>query len=137
MNAGIAGAAIGLALLSHGGIAFTVIALGIILLATRRFPPSLSAFSCILMLSLFLLPWRIYQKFYDPPGDRLLKWHLAGVRKLDSRLFSQLLTEAYTKPGTRVIIQNKIENMRTLLGPSPWLILRSGLNRASWANFLV
>jgi len=136
MNAGIAGAAIGLALLSHGGVVFSVIALGIILLAKGKFPPLPSVFSCILMLSLFLLPWTIYQKFYDPPGDRLLKWHLAGVRELDSRPFSQLLREAYTKPGTPVIIQNKIQNVRTLLGPSPWGILRSGLNRASWAKFV-
>jgi len=27
----------------------------------------------------FYLPWSAYQKYVDPPGNRLLKIHLAGV----------------------------------------------------------
>jgi len=136
MNAGIAGAAIGLALLSHGGVVFSVIALGIIVLATRKFPPLRSVLSGILMLSFFLLPWTIYQKFYDPPGDRLLKWHLAGATKLDSRPFLQVLTQAYSIPAASAIVQNKLQNIRTLLGSSPRGILRSAMNRAARAGLI-
>ena len=28
-------------------------------------------------------PWLAYQRLYDPPGDRLLKWHLAGVTEVE------------------------------------------------------
>src|SRR5262249_33600801 len=118
-DAGIAGAAIGLALLSHGGVVFTVIALGIVLLATRTLPPGRALLSGILMLTMLLLPWVIYQKVYDPPGDRLLKWHLAGFTEYTSRSFPQLLAEAYTQPEASTIIHNKIENFKTLLGPPP------------------
>jgi hypothetical protein len=135
-DAGIAGAAIGLALLSHGGVIFSLIALGIVLLVTRELPHWRSLASGVLLLSLFLLPWVIYQKFYDPPGDRLLKWHLAGVTELDSRPFRQLLVDAYSKPPISVILENKLQNIKTLFGPSPWRILRSGVNRASWTSLV-
>jgi len=32
-------------------------------------------------------PWITYQRFYEPPGNRLLKWHLAGVIPPDERSF--------------------------------------------------
>ena len=49
--------------------------------------------------------------------------------------FSQWLTEAYTKPGTPVIIQNKNPEYEDTLGTLPFGgILRSGLNRASWTT---
>ena len=41
-------------------------------------------------------PWAAYQKFYDPPGDRLLKWHLAGAVDVDDRSFTTALKDAYT-----------------------------------------
>jgi len=134
LNTGIAGAAIGLALMSHGGVIFTLIALGIVVLTTRSVPRWRSLLPGILMLALFLLPWTLYQKFYDPPGDRLLKWHLAGVTEYNERSFPQLLSEAYTKPGARVIIHNKIQNVKTLLGPSPRNILGTGRNSLPWRS---
>ncbi len=136
VNAALAGAALGLALLSHGGVIFSILALGIVLLARRELPPARSLLCGLLLLSLFLLPWVMYQKFYDPPGDRLLKWHLAGVRDLDSRPFRQLLIDAYSKPPASAIIGYKLQNFRSLFGPSPWPILRSVANRGSWTRLL-
>ena len=120
----IAGAAIALAMLSHGGIAFSVIALALVLLAGRRLPalrPCSLGFVALLVL---LLPWSAYQKWYDPPGDRLLKWHLAGVIDRDNRTFKQAFVDAYTKPPLAQIVANKVANARTLLGPGPWDDLR-------------
>ncbi len=39
----------------------------------------------------FCLPWMSYQTFYDPPGDRLPKWHLAGVREFAPKSFLKTL----------------------------------------------
>jgi hypothetical protein len=124
VDAALGGAAIGLAWLSHGGIAFSVIALAIVLLVGGNLPPIRSAASGILAFLLLLLPWSAYQKFYDPPGDRLLKWHLAGVIDRDSRSFGQAFLDAYTKPPLSQIVTNKIANVRTLVGPGPWDELR-------------
>jgi hypothetical protein len=136
LNAGIAGAAVGLALLSHGGVVFSVIALGMVLLATRGFPSRRALFTGIVTLFIFLLPWTIYQKFYDPPGDRLLKWHLAGVSEYNSRPFLQLLFEAYEKPAASDILRNKIENVKTLLGPCPIRTLRANTTVPFWRRFV-
>lgn len=90
------------------------------------------------MASLFLLPWTIYQKVYDPPGDRLLKWHLAGVTELDSRPLGALFTQAYTRPRFSVILRSKIQNVETLFGHLPCETLRSSLTRQKpiWRTLL-
>jgi hypothetical protein len=131
VDAALGGAAIGLAWLSHGGIAFSVIALAIVLLVKGNLPPMRSAASGIVALLLLPLPWSAYQKFYDPPGDRLLKWHLAGVIDLDSRSFGQAFIDAYSKPPLSQIVTNKIANVRTLIGPGPWKHLHEARNRGA------
>jgi hypothetical protein len=120
----LGGAAIALAMLSHGGIFFSVLALAIVLLVRRKLPGLRPACWGIVILLLLMLPWSAYQRFYDPPGDRLLKWHLAGVIDRDSRSFGEAFIDAYTKPPFSQILGNKIANVRTLFGVSPWEDLR-------------
>ncbi len=129
-DAGVAGAAIALALLSHGGVAFSAIALAIVLLVGRKLPPVRSLVAGAAMLLLFLLPWMLYQKLYDPPGNRLLKWHLAGAMSLDSRTFSQTFIDAYSQPKPSQIVENKIENVKALFGP--WDIRAQGKGLLDW-----
>jgi len=134
----LGGAAIALAMLSHGGIAFSVIGLAIVLLASGKLPGIRPASWGIAIMLLLILPWSAYQKFYDPPGDRLLKWHLAGVIDRDSRSFGEAFVDAYTKAPFSQIVANKIVNVRTLFGVSPWEDLRQArMNRASQSKRLV
>ena len=116
---GFAGVAVGLALLSHPGVAFTVLGLGVLLVATRAVPPLRQTLWGVLAVLVLIVPWMLYQKFYDPPGDHLLKWHLAGVREIDSRSFREVLVEAYTKPKVGEIVDAKVENIKTLWGSGP------------------
>ena len=44
---------------------------------------------------MLLLPWSAYQKFYDPPGDRLIKMHLGGIVPLDPRPAIPAIIDAY------------------------------------------
>ena len=76
-------------LLSHGGTIFAFIgAIGAA--AVFRTPMGLKHLLLAASVSFVLyLPWVGYQKFYDPPGDRLLKFHLAGVEHVDPRPFSE------------------------------------------------
>ena len=118
-DAALAGASIALALLSHGGAAFSAIALAIVLLAKRQLPSVRAALAGLAVMTALLLPWIAYQKLYNPPGNRLLKMHFAGDPKLDPMSFGEAFKQAYIGPKVPQIVKNKIENVRTLFGPSP------------------
>ncbi len=88
------GASAALGWLSHGSIAFSLLALLIVWLARgaphrQHFVPALATFVAI------VIPWLLYQQLIDPPGNRLLKWHLAGVIPIDPRGTWQTLRDAY------------------------------------------
>lgn len=118
LNVCIASTAIALGLLSHGGIIFSVIASVLLLLFRRRWWPSAKDIGwAALLLLLWMLPWTMYQKFYDPPGDRLLKWHLAGVSHIDPRPFSTVFHEAYLRLMPEIFLDRKVDNFLTLFGP--------------------
>ncbi len=83
-------------LLAHGGSLFAL--LGICFFVVVRFRSSLhirEVFICAVIVIAFYAPWMGYQKFVDPPGDRLLKWHLAGVEKITPEPAFQTIYNAY------------------------------------------
>jgi hypothetical protein len=129
-----AGTALALGFLSHPGVAFTAIGLAVFLLIRRTLPPFQRSLGGVVLLLVLVAPWILYQKFYDPPGDRLIKWHLAGVREIDSRSFPRALMDAYTTTPPRQIIQAKISNFETLWGRGPigsashMLVQKNGLD---------
>jgi hypothetical protein len=95
-----------LALLAHGGPFFSLIALPILLLPLRPWPRlrTRDAILAIAMAASLLAPWLAYQRFYDPPGDRLWKIHFAGLPQddfQDTRPFLRALREEYARltPG--------------------------------------
>jgi hypothetical protein len=64
----------------------------------------------------FVLPWTAYQKFVDPPGDRLIKWHLAGHPPPDSLTAWQELRAAYTSHSPAQLLALRLGNIRYLAG---------------------
>ena len=128
--------AFALALLSHGGAAFTILGAGLLSILSRRLPPvrvaALAAFAGLLVL----LPWQMYQKFYDPPGDRLLKCHLAGQEKLTNLSFGQTLRQSYGRLTLRKFLHNKIENLKVLSGIDHPLPFHKGSLRERLRFFL-
>jgi hypothetical protein len=111
-----AGAAAAFALLGHGGSAFALIGIGITLIILRRYPGRRFLLAAVCAAGAVYLPWVLYQKYYDPPGDRLLKWHLAGTipPRPDVGL-GELLVKNYGDLTVRDLVQNKISNFRTLV----------------------
>ncbi|MGH7945090.1 MAG: hypothetical protein ACREF9_08790, partial [Opitutaceae bacterium] len=68
----------GLAWLAHGGVAFSFLAF-LPLLAWRVWRTGWRRWApAALALAVLVSPWLAYQTFYDPPANRLFKWHLAG-----------------------------------------------------------
>ncbi len=100
--------------LSHGGTIFAL--LGAIGAASAfRTPVALKHLLLMAGVSFALyLPWIGYQKFYDPPGDRLLKFHLAGVEHVDLRTFPRALADSYQELTFPQIVDHKLANFRTV-----------------------
>lgn len=111
----LAGSLLALGFLAHGGSAFALVGVAILMPILRYKLPVKRVALVLSTAFLLYTPWIAYQKLCDPPGDRLLKMHLAGVDNQDSRSFPAALIDAYAALSLRQIVANKIGNVRTLL----------------------
>ena len=111
-----AGCLLAWGMLSHGGSMFAVLGLPLTMLLFRCRISLKSLFTIGLSASILYLPWIAYQDFYDPPGNRLLKMHIAGVSEPDPRPFKQTLVSAYRALTAKQITSNKWENFKTAFG---------------------
>jgi hypothetical protein len=98
----IVGTLFTLALLAHGGPFFSLVALPLLLMMLRPWPPvsTVAIIGTLAIGAVLLMPWLAYQRFYDPPGDRLLKIHLAGIAPdddKDTRTLWRTLRDEYGK----------------------------------------
>jgi hypothetical protein len=85
-------------LLAHGGAAFSLLGLFCLLFVfyRKRIPGMLKEVCLVGAIAAALYsPWTCYQKFVDPPGDRLLKYHLAGVEKVTGESAFHAIYQAY------------------------------------------
>lgn len=57
-------------------------------------------------------PWVAYQRFIDPPGNRLTKMHLAGVAEIDERGLTRAVLEEYGKLGVSQYLAGRVTNIR-------------------------
>ncbi len=112
----VIGVGTALGLLAHGGVAFTVpmLVLAWLLRDGERAIRPLVIGGLALILT--LAPWTWYQRGYDPPGDRLVKWHLAGQVSVSSEPFLPTLVHAYTAVPLMSLLQNRLTNVATLVG---------------------
>lgn len=114
----IGGVLAALALLSHAGAAFSFVALApwIAGRLRRHWRAWAQAFLLFLVL---MLPWVAYQDFYEPPGNRLLKMHLAGEIGQDPRGTWQTIRENYAKLSWTTIVNVRRENLSMQI-PRDW-----------------
>jgi len=105
-----------LSLLSHGGILFSFLAVPLLpsawRLAAAQPRAILGALAVFILMS---LPWAAYQKFYDPPGNRLIKWHLGGAIPIDSRSSGETLRDSYGTLTFHQWLQNRRGNLQVSL----------------------
>jgi hypothetical protein len=114
-----AGLAFTLAMLCHGAAAFilpAVAILGIVALVRqgRRVRTVLITLG---VAAVTYLPWIAYQRFADPPGDALLRMHLAGVLTSDSRSFPRVLLDAYGSLSFSDWLWSKFMNLAAVFNP--------------------
>ncbi len=114
---GLGGLAAAESLVAHTGVVFALLPMAVFLLLRRyRRPWRLYALAGVLAV-VVLVPWQLYQKVYDPPGDGLLKLHLAGGLRVQGRprTFGQLFHDNYTQPSPATIVENKLNNVTQLV----------------------
>jgi hypothetical protein len=112
----LSGICMALALLAHGGSIFAFIGAVPALLILRFRMPLRSVALLIATAVALYLPWLLYQKLYDPPGDRLIKMHLAGIEPLDPRPVGEVLISAYKSQTRQQIYANKMQNLDAAIG---------------------
>jgi len=101
----------GVAMECHGSIAIGILGLAVALIYKIRTNWKI----VISVLGSFVavyLPWFCYQKFIDPPGDRLFKWYFAGVTEVVDQSFLQVFVEQYSSTDLWQIICNKLANIK-------------------------
>lgn len=110
-----------LAWLAHGSVAFSLLAL--LPWFAWRFRARVRDYLLVALVFAGLAgPWTAFQKWYAPPGDRLIKWHLAGQEKRDARGAWQAISENYHALSWRQIAENKWANLTfQKMGTWPWL----------------
>ncbi len=106
---------ISLGFISHSAVIFTIIPIALIVL--YRHKNNLRSLIPFIIFPIIICgPWLIYTSHYDPPGNRLVKWSVAGVTTLDSRSTGRAIADSYKNTGYKTIIKNKTINTGTLFG---------------------
>ena len=107
-----------LAMLSHGAAAIAVVATVFVLagewLRRRDRGQMRIAAWGVGAGTAFYAPWFAYQRWYEPPGDRLVKWHLAGVIPIDDRSAAQTLVDVYRQLSVREWLDLRWSNTSAL-----------------------
>jgi MFS family permease len=104
--------------MGHGSSAFPIVAL-VLILAFRGLPSWRWLAVGLGVLVVVMAPWSAYQKWGDPPGNRLIKWQIGGAIDVDSRGSLQTIGEGYEDAGVGGTIHNKAENLVTISGGGP------------------
>jgi hypothetical protein len=130
-----------LAILSHGASAFMIIGLAIGAAMVSAWPSLKTTLYGAGTLAGMYMPWMLYQKFVDPPGNRLLKLQLAGVADVDARPILTTLADSYGALTWHDYIGGKLANLTTLIGSWPRhladlaaIVVRQDASRAASAR---
>jgi hypothetical protein len=107
-------------LLAHGAGVFTLLTIGLFCLTGRLRPGRRAAFGGLSVAVALLVPWLAYQKGFDPPGDRLLRWHLAGAADPhDQHTLRESLADGYGHMTVGDFLSRRFYNLCALFRPSP------------------
>ena len=87
-----------LAMLAHGASAFALIPL-LVYAALRGMPSWRPLLVSVVVALALLAPWTAYQRWVDPPGDRLVKWQLGGSLAIDDRGAVETIVDSYQAVG--------------------------------------
>lgn len=103
------------AFLAHGSSAFFILPL-LIAGAWRGLPSPAWIGTAVAVGLVLLVPWSAYQRYADPPGDRLVKWQLGGSLEIDDRGALETIVDSYREAGIGGALENKWGNVTQIVG---------------------
>lgn len=110
----IIGSSTALALLCHGGAFFALVGIALMALI-RNFKQALMfGLPAGILAFVIYLPWLLYQKLIDPPGNRLVKWHLAGMVEPNNLSLSNAFHNAYQGLTWETWFQTRLANLHVI-----------------------
>jgi hypothetical protein len=114
----LVGAALALAVLSHGAVGFTLVTMAICLPALAWMGTfSLRGIAAgATVFAVLLLPWALYTTFIDPNDGKLIKMHLTAGPWDGKQAASQVLKNSYSNITAQTWLNYRIENLKTLFG---------------------
>jgi hypothetical protein len=104
-----------LAMLSHGSSVFLLVPV-LIFGAWRAQPNGSWILVAIASAVVLYAPWQAYQHWGDPPGNRLVKWQIAGDAAIDGRGILSTIVDEYRHEGISGTLGNKVENLQAMVG---------------------
>lgn len=111
---------LGVAMLGHGSSVFGI--LPILVLAAMRGMPNWRWLGVASVAAVVLVaPWSAYQRYADPPGNRLVKWQIGGEMEIDERGVSETIFDSYREVGLDGTLHNKGQNVVAIVGGKPAL----------------
>lgn len=105
----------GVAMMGHGSTVFALVALAAAA-AWRGLPGWRWIGVGALVGVLIMAPWSAFQKYEDPPGNRVVKWTLAGVEDIDDRGTVEAIVDSYREAGVSGALENKRASFRAIVG---------------------
>jgi hypothetical protein len=105
----------GLAMMGHGSSVFGI--LGLAVFAAFRGLPSWRWLAVVVAtLIVVMAPWSAYQKWGDPPGNRLTKWYLGGDVEPDGKSVGEAISDGYGEAGVGGTLHKKGQNFVAIFG---------------------
>ena len=104
-----------LPLMGHGSSLFALVGIGLIVVF-RGLPRMRWLTVALIVGALVVLPWSGYQRWADPPGNRLIKWQIGGQERINSRGTAEAIIDGYRDVGWSGAWKNKRENLDVMLG---------------------
>lgn len=117
----VCGLAAAMALLGHEGSSILLVPLALIVAVFPSRRPGLRpAGAAVLTGAVLMLPWLLYQHYYDPPGDGLVELAVAGHQPMghDPGEVRAVLS-AYDHLSAGKAFHNKLVNLETPLSNEP------------------
>jgi hypothetical protein len=127
----------GAAMMGHGSSLFGIVPLA--LFAAYRGLPNWRWLGVgVLVGVLVMAPWSAYQKYVDPPGNRLVKYMLAGVPEYeDERGVLEATVDSYREAGFGGALHYKGQNFATMVGGGPMVeTLEKAWDATDWGTRL-
>lgn len=112
------GALCGFSFLAHGSTVFGLFPV-LLLALIRGLPKGRWLAAAAVAALLLVLPWSVFQRYEDPPGNRVVKWGLAGVTDIDDRGTVEAVVDSYRETGLSGTLENKLRNFLTMAGTGP------------------